>query len=146
MPPLAEAVNAELEPTEFASPETEAAGSTMIEPPFAEAASFEPRRFDHQTIISGAFVPAESPKVDRRESSAPVPSTTIDPLGFVTAMSSLMRAAAALNIASMSWRMNSYLICSAGIFDSMMTVRAPAQHKGAKTPDALCTWRGNGSP
>ena len=122
MPPLAEAVSAELEPTEFANPETEAAGSTMSEPPFAEAASSEPRRFDHQTIISA--------------SSAPLPCTAINPLGFVTAMSSFMRSAAALNIASMSWRMNSYLTCSAGIFDSMMTVRAPAQHKSAKTPDA----------
>ena len=69
MPPLAEAVSVELEPTEFASPETEAAASTM--PPLAEAASSEPRRFDHQTIISGAFVPAESPKMDRRSHRHP---------------------------------------------------------------------------
>ena len=62
-------------------------------------------------------------------------AATIDPLAFVNAMGSFVRAATALHTASTNL-MNSCLTYSAGIFSSMMKVKPSTMDNGVKPEDA----------
>jgi hypothetical protein len=125
-PALAQAVNAEPTPAETESaepapptsapPESEPSASSIIDPVLAEAVSAEPMR------------------AERWESSARASITMLDPFGFLTVISRLMRGAAALNVAWTNWTKR-YLTISAEILGPTMT-KPSGTEKGAKTPDA----------
>ena len=71
----------------------------------------------------------------KTESSAPASIAMLDSFGFLTVISSLMRGAAALNVAWTNW-IKRYLTLSAEIFGPTMTVKPSGTDKGAKTHDA----------
>ena len=144
-PALAQAVNAEPTPAEIESakpgpatsapPESEPSASSIIDPVLAEAVSAEPMRTTHAITLSPSVATAENPGAERRESSAPASITMLDPFGFLTVISSLVRGAAALNVAWTNW-IKRYLTLSAEIFGPTKTVKPSGTDKGAKTPDA----------
>ncbi|MGZ9089480.1 MAG: hypothetical protein ACXW3Q_12370, partial [Rhodoplanes sp.] len=101
----------------------------------AATASAEPVPAELKTSTSLSVADAETTETDRRDLPARAPAAAIDPLAFVTAMGSFVRAAAVLNTASTNL-MNSCLTYSAGIFSSMMKVKPSTMDNGVKPEDA----------
>ena len=144
-PALAQAVNAEPTPAETESaepgpatsapPKSEPSASSIMDPVLAEAVSAEPTRTTHAITLSPSVATAENPGAERRELSAPASITMLDPFGFLTVISSLVRGAAALNVAWTNW-IKRYLTLSAEIFGPTKTVKPSGTDKGAKTHDA----------
>ncbi|MGZ9104754.1 MAG: hypothetical protein ACXW3M_02780, partial [Rhodoplanes sp.] len=104
----------------------------------AATASAEPVPAELETSTSLPVADAETTETDRRDLPARARAATIDPLAFVNAMGSFVRAATALNTASTNL-MNSCLTYSAVMFNSMMKVRPSPIDKGVKPQDTTKT-------
>jgi hypothetical protein len=134
-PTPADVLEAEPLLAETQSAEPATADVVEAEPLLAETENAEPARAELPTTTSLSDADAETTETDRRDLWAPAPAAAIDPLAFVTAMGSFVRAAAVLNTASTNL-MNSCLTYSAGIFSSMMKVKPSTMDNGVKPEDA----------
>jgi hypothetical protein len=134
-PTPADVLEAEPLLAETQSAEPTTADVVEAEPLLAETENAEPARAELPTTTSLSDADAETTETDRRDLWAPAPAAAIDPLAFVTAMGSFVRAAAVLNTASTNL-MNSCLTYSAGIFSSMMKVKPSTMDNGVKPEDA----------